>query len=712
MMKVMNKIVYISIAVTSIFAYSCSKNAEFSQDGRREITINVLKHLETPTTKAQWEDGEGFTWDNSEGSLFGLFSDDGSCVQSTSASVTDKSISVTASVPGEANKVFLFYPYPISYNRTPSTSTPNTWMGMLDMENQTQAVAGSMSFDDESGANGNIILVSKKAIDLSKQSSPYTVSMVPLFSMVRFLIYDSVGSDASVKSVTITADAATQKLNGQEQVTFNYSSDTYSFIHSAAGTLSNKVTLTEAFSLTGVTSASKSKGIYMSVLPTTITGYTITVKMTDETEYTFRAGSDVITFSEGKLINIPIDLQNAGPRFTVDAIVHNVSSDVTSENINVTAFKASWTAEVISGAASISPSSGSSSGTITVSFAANEDTENDKEYVVRVSTTADVTQKSYDVTITQNKAGFSGYMSFAKITSRNTNYSFTYNTSGVQNLFYAAVQISLDGETGWSTIEANVDESYYTGISATVIDNATGIAADWCSVYRRSADSWMVVNLTENTGAERSATVTVSYPVEANGYRLLDGEGTFVFTISQSAYVSPAVLSYTDAKNLWKAVDDASEGVRFFYYGPEIPGENEGTSLSFVSKPVSSTYQVNLEKASGGRWSNQFFMHPETGHFIGLEASKTYSFKVTISSSSTFTGYFKLCSFNNVPPKYEGGAIWDKGEIALAAGSDLVLQRDGITGITCDNINLIFDFGGNPAGTTILIKEIIIEEQE
>ena len=708
-------VIILGIAAACILVYSCSKTEEFSQDGLREITVNISKKLTMPATKAQWEDGEGFTWDAGEGTLFGLFSDDGSCVQSTSTVVTDKNISVTASVAGAASKVFLFYPYPISYNRTSSTTAPNTWMGLLDMENQTQAEAGAISFDDETGANGNIILVSKQAVDLTKQSSPYTVSMAPLFSMVRFLVYDSEGSSASIKSITLTADSATEKLNGQEQVTFNYSTDSYSFIHSAAGTLSNKVTLTEAFSLSGVTSASKSKGVYMSVLPTTVTGYTITVKTLDGAEHTFRAGSDIVTFTAGKLINIPIDLQNASARFVVDATAQNVASDATSATINVTAFKASWTATVRSGEATISPTFGSSSGAIVVSFAANEDTESDKEYVVRVSTTADVSPNYYDVTITQNKAGFSGYMSFSRITDRAASYNFSCDQFGIKNLFYAAVQTSLDGETGWGTIEANVDESYYTGISATVIDNATGTAADWCSVYRRSKDTWMVAELEENTGAERSATVTVTYPSEANGYKLMTGESTYVFTITQRAYVAPLSLSYDDSNNLWKAVDNTSEGVRFFYYGPELAGENEGTSFSFVTKPISisSTYQLNLTKASGGRWGNQFFMHPETGNFIGLTSSKTYSFKVTIHSSSAFNCYFKLSRYNaSGAPKYEGGAIWDKGEIALPADSDLVIQKDGITGVTCDNINLIFDFGGNPAGTTVQIKEIIIEETD
>ena len=98
-------------------------------------------------------------------------------------------------------------------------------------------------------------------------------------------------------------------------------------------------------------------------------------------------------------------VQPCATLFNVDRTSQSVSASATSATINVTAQNAPWTAEVISGAATIAPTSGDASGAITVSFAENLSTTIANEYVVRVSTTAAVATQSYDVTITQAEAG-------------------------------------------------------------------------------------------------------------------------------------------------------------------------------------------------------------------------------------------------------------------------------------------------------------------
>jgi hypothetical protein len=108
---------------------------------------------------------------------------------------------------------------------------------------------------------------------------------------------------------------------------------------------------------------------------------------------------------------------------------------------------------------------------------------------------------------------------------------------------------------------------------------------------------------------------------------------------------------------------------------------------------------------------NQFFMYPyDSSHYIALDASKTYAFQVTLRATAAFTGYFHLKAFGTAGPKYEGASIWEKGDVALPANEDVVLQKSGITGVSCNNINLIFDFGTNPAGVSVTIKDIILVE--
>ena len=66
-----------------------------------------------------------------------------------------------------------------------------------------------------------------------------------------------------------------------------------------------------------------------------------------------------------------------------------------------------WTASVSAGA-NVAPASGTGAGKVKVSFPANTDQANGKEYTLTVSTTASVATKSFTVTIKQSKAPSSG----------------------------------------------------------------------------------------------------------------------------------------------------------------------------------------------------------------------------------------------------------------------------------------------------------------
>lgn len=146
---------------------------------------------------------------------------------------------------------------------------------------------------------------------------------------------------------------------------------------------------------------------------------------------------------------------------------------------------------------------------------------------------------THSIEIVQNKelapGEIIGEMTFANITSRGGEYGFGPDAVPGQNLFYDAVQIRIYGSENWQTIEASADETIYGGIGISVIDDASGSAATWCRVLRRERDTWFYAVLESNSGAVRSATVTLTFPSAAGGYRLLDGEGSFAFRIRQEA---------------------------------------------------------------------------------------------------------------------------------------------------------------------------------
>ena len=96
-----------------------------------------------------------------------------------------------------------------------------------------------------------------------------------------------------------------------------------------------------------------------------------------------------------------------GNVFDVTPTQINVPAVATSATINVTG-NVDWTAEASDGA-SVNPASGNGDGTITVTFAANTDSDNTKEYTVFVRTEAEGVNDEFEVNITQAKAVSGNY---------------------------------------------------------------------------------------------------------------------------------------------------------------------------------------------------------------------------------------------------------------------------------------------------------------
>ena len=93
----------------------------------------------------------------------------------------------------------------------------------------------------------------------------------------------------------------------------------------------------------------------------------------------------------------------------------SVAATATSAEINVSG-NVDWTAEATEGA-TLDKTSGNGDGVITVSFPANTDTENPKEYSVYVRTAATGVNDEFTVEITQAKAISSDEPMFVKVTS-------------------------------------------------------------------------------------------------------------------------------------------------------------------------------------------------------------------------------------------------------------------------------------------------------
>lgn len=151
--------------------------------------------------------------------------------------------------------------------------------------------------------------------------------------------------------------------------------------------------------------------------------------------------------------------------FGVEKTEISVGASATSATINVTG-NVAWTAS--STDAQVSPATGTGKGAITVSFAANESTEAAKTYSVVVSTTANVTTKSYTVTITQNKKSEGGE-------------PVTVVINDVKDSFSAETDATYGA--GFSATVEGVKIGYYKYNST----SAAVAATDLMKVYKNSA---------------------------------------------------------------------------------------------------------------------------------------------------------------------------------------------------------------------------------
>ena len=165
---------------------------------------------------------------------------------------------------------------------------------------------------------------------------------------------------------------------------------------------------------------------------------------------------------------------------------------------------------------------------------------------------------------------------------------------------------------------------------------------------------------------------------------------------------------YLADDNLWKA--NAAGNEMYYYYhctGADWNGTDTFSSEVPFLTVKESTYGLEYADATTQQWQNQFFIYPAEGHEIALGEANTYKLQLTLGSNVIAPAFFKIEKYNPQGPKHEGELIWEYGAAKLDPSEPLVLEHE-ITGVSCDNIILVFDFGGNSADTKVYIKDITL----
>ena len=201
-------------------------------------------------------------------------------------------------------------------------------------------------------------------------------------------------------------------------------------------------------------------------------------------------------------------------------------------------------------------------------------------------------------------------------------------------------------------------------------------------------------------------------------YKLLDGTNTkklvmvndnggiawkYEFILEGSAAPEPekpepgdVVFDPNSDSNLWK---NAVTTDHHFWFANNDWGAIENATIT--SEGGTHTF-VLPEGLGSQQWQGQFFFQ-NTG--IATSADKTYDFYMVINSTADHPGMtVKLCAQD------DDGAIITDGRYALTAFEDYVLKVVAAPGIDCDNLKLVFDFGGGQGGSTVVVKDIILQE--
>ena len=149
-------------------------------------------------------------------------------------------------------------------------------------------------------------------------------------------------------------------------------------------------------------------------------------------------------------------------------------------------------------------------------------------------------------------------------------------------------------------------------------------------------------------------------------------------------------------RNMWK---NAVTTDHHFWFANNDWGEIAPATVT--SEGGTHTF-VLPEGIGSQQWQGQFFFQ-NTG--LKSEAAKTYDFYMVINSSADHPGMtVKLCAQD------DDAAIISDGRYALTAFEDYVLKVVAAPGIDCENLKLVFDFGGGQGGSTVVVKDIILQE--
>lgn len=174
-----------------------------------------------------------------------------------------------------------------------------------------------------------------------------------------------------------------------------------------------------------------------------------------------------------------------------------------------------------------------------------------------------------------------------------------------------------------------------------------------------------------------------------------DDDGTVLPTEPDVPEAPVKWVGVDSDENLWHTCTWTNT----FYYAP---------GWAQIADPTvtvdGNVINVDLPEATTDQWQAQVAFHTD----ITTSADKAYDFRVTLYSNTDNPGVTFKCVLSG------GGdndnVFYMADRLNVPAYEDVTYKWVNIPGIDMDKMSVFFDFGGNPAGTVMQIKDIIIQE--
>lgn len=497
---------------------------------------------------------------------------------------------------------------------------------------------------------------------------------------------------------------------------------------------------------------SEGLAVYMPVPPVHVGAYRVIVE-TDQAMYTFDYSAEDLTFADGEIMNMSLDLdaENVN-RLGNDEMLgelryegsigqnstHNVvpeggktgigywyaqTRDSGTDNWVTREHNVPENVPFYSGVVftAIDDATGAAADWLTVEYRANDTwwdcttqpNESAEERSATVTATfADAMRYALvadcytrTIKVVQAGAGAPKVVDYASIGLQN-NVSLQKDAYNGLDVGYCLLKVNGVEERNWNHVYKDVTfkcvskEDSDAGNYDNVVDWLT------CS-YQKNAngditDCRWEISATENTtGAPRTAVVVAVFP-EYENYEFPANPSKVVVT--QEAEDN-TVYDPASAANMWNSM--TVEEMFCFYAPGWSPIYESAKSGSLQEGELfaadGNNYTFTMNSATWERWQAQFAFRTD----MSSSASKTYDFYCVLNSTTDVAAALvKLVQTG------ADGNFYFELPVKLVAGQDIIVKKPNMAGMAMDKISLFFDFGGNPENTVVNIKDIIFQEHQ